>query len=89
MKITDIILESDRFQTIQTGEDPETGKISWNVVPTPSVSLNNNLDQVYSDFLKFAAQNPNDALLEKYLQNFKNLKQALRSHMTKKYSKRK
>jgi|APGre2960657373_1045057.scaffolds.fasta_scaffold160218_2 hypothetical protein len=89
MKITDIILESDRFQTIQTGEDPETGKISWNVVPTPSVSLNNNLDQVYADFLKFAAQNPNDVLLEKYLQNFKNLKQALRSHMTKKYSKRK
>lgn len=89
MKITDIILESDRFQTIQTGEDPETGKISWDVVPTPSVSLNNNLDQVYSDFLKFAAQNPNDPFLEKYLQNFKNLKQALRSHMTKKYSKRK
>lgn len=89
MKLKDIILESDRFQTQQTDVDQETGKISWKVIPTPSVSLNNNLDQVYADFIKFASQYPNDPILEKYLQNFRNLKQALRSHMTKKYSKKK
>jgi hypothetical protein len=89
MKLKDIILEVDRFKTIQTGEDPETGKISWAVIPTPAVSLNNNLDQVYIDFIKFAEQNPDDPILERYLQNFRNLKQALRSHMTKKYSKNK
>jgi hypothetical protein len=89
MKLKDIILEADRFQTVQTGEDPETGKISWNVIPTPVVSLHNNLDQVYSDFIKFASQHPADPILEKYLQNFRNLKQALRSHITKKYSKKK
>jgi hypothetical protein len=88
MKLKDIILEADRFTTTQTGEDPETGKISWKVTPTPAVSLNNNLDEVYRDFLKFSSQNPNDSTLEKYLNNFRSLKQALRSHMTKKYSKK-
>ena len=88
MKLKDIILEADRFTTTQTGEDPETGKISWTVAPTPAVSLNNNLDEVYRDFLKFSSQNPDDPILEKYLNNFRSLKQALRSHMTKKYSKK-
>lgn len=89
MKLKDIILEADRFTTVQTGEDPETGKVSWIVIPTPAVSLNNNLDKVYMDFIKFAEQNPNDPILEKYLQGFRSLKQSLRSHMTKKYSKKK
>lgn len=89
MKLVDIINEQDGFRTIQTGEDPETGKISWDVIKTPSVSLNNNLDKVYYDFIKFAEENPEDPILEKYLQAFRSLKQGLRSHMTKKYSKKK
>jgi hypothetical protein len=88
MKLKDIILESDRFTTTQTGEDPETGKVSWIVTPTPAVSLNNNLDKVYIDFVKFSSQYPDDPILEKHLQIFRKLKQALRSHMTKKYSKK-
>lgn len=89
MKLKDIILETSRYQTVQTGEDPVTGKISWDVVPTPVTSLHNNLEQVYADFLKFASQHPNDPVLEKYLQTFRSLKQSLRSHITKKYSKKK
>ena len=51
MKLKDIILEAGTFTTTRTGEDPETGKVSWTVTPTPAVSLNNNLDKVYTDFI--------------------------------------
>lgn len=89
MKLIDILLEKAQFITTQTGEDEETGKITWKVTPTPGISLNNNLDKMYSDFQKFSEEHPNDPTLERYLKTFKNLKQALRSHMTKKYSKKK
>lgn len=89
MKLVDIILEKAQFTTTQTGEDEDTGRITWKVTPTPGISLNNNLDKVYADFQKFSEKHPEDPILGRYLQTFKNLKQALRSHMTKKYNKKK
>jgi carbamate kinase len=89
IKLLNILEEQNRFKTTKIDKDPQTGTITWKVEYTPLLSLNKNLDKVYSDFQKAAEKNLNDTKLQEYLEAFALLKKGLRSHITRTYGKNK
>lgn len=78
------ILESDKFSTSQTGVDPETGTVSWDVDYSPLLSFDKNLEKLNQDFQKIVKKY-DDPYLEKVYEKFANLKKATRTHITRKY----
>jgi len=87
IKLLNILEEQEKFQTTKIDKDLETGTMTWKVEYTPLLSLNKNLDKVYSDFQKAAEKNPEDVKLQDYLEAFALLKKGLRFHITRTYGK--
>lgn len=85
--LLEILTENSKFTTTKIDKDQETGAMTWKVEYTPLLSLNKNLDKVYSDFQEVARKNPNDVKLQEYLDAFALLKKGLRFHITRNYGK--
>lgn len=88
LKLMEILEKDPRFDTPQTGEDPESGKVFWKVEYTPLHSLDKNLDKIYIDFQNAAKKHPQDEKLAKFLETFALFKKLLRRHITQTYGKR-
>lgn len=88
MKLTDIIKEDKNydFTSKQTGIDPVTGKISWDIEYSPLNNADESIEKAYLNIEKAVKDNPNDKILLKMLEVLGAFKKSFRTHVTKKYS---
>ena len=90
MKIKDILeqewrQDSPDFKTKQTGVDPVTGQISWDVEYTPLKGVDNAIQDAYDDYKAVLRKYPDDERLEKLFDIFASFKKAFRQHVNRKY----
>ena len=90
MKIKDILeqewrQDSPDFKTKQTGVDPVTGQISWDVEYTPLKGVDNAIQDAYDDYKAVLRKYPDDERLEKLFDVFASFKKAFRQHVNRKY----
>jgi hypothetical protein len=92
MKIKDI-LEQDwkqdrpEFKTKETGMDPETGRIEWEIEYTPLEGVDKSIEKAYSEFKDALKKHPNDEKLDKLFDIFSSFKREFRRHVSRKYGK--
>ena len=90
MKIKDILeqewhQDSPDFKTKQTGVDPVTGQISWDVEYTPLKGVDDAIQDAYDDYKQVLRNYPDDERLEKLFNVFASFKKAFRQHVNRKY----
>ena len=87
MKLVDIIYEDDAlgFKTTQTGVDPETGQVTWDVEYTPLIKIDSDLEQLANELELAVEKHPEDEKLKQYNDILKNFKKSFRNHVTRKY----
>ena len=90
MKIKDILeqewqQDSPDFKTRQTGVDPVTGQISWDVEYTPLKGVDSAIQDAYDDYKAVLRKYPDDERLEKLFDVFASFKKAFRQHVNRKY----
>jgi len=90
MKIKDIIeqewkQDSPEFKSRQSGVDPETGSVSWDIEYTPLSGVDKSIDKAYNEYKDALRKHPDDAKLEKLFDVFAAFKREFRKHVTKKY----
>ena len=90
MKIKDILeqewqQDSPDFKTRQTGVDPVTGQISWDVEYTPLKGVDDAIQDAYDDYKDVLKKYPDDERLEKLFDVFASFKKAFRQHVNRKY----
>ena len=84
MKIKDILeqdwkQDSPQFKTKQTGVDPETGQISWDIEYTPLVGVDKAIGNAYDEYKDVLRKYPDDQKLEKMFDIFAAFKREFRS----------
>ena len=90
MKIKDLLeqewqQDSPSFKSKQTGVDPETGQISWDIEYTPLTGVDKAIDKAYEEYKDVLRKYPDDQKLEKLFEIFASFKKAFRTHVSRKY----
>ena len=90
MKIKDILeqewkQDSPEFKTKETGVDPVTGQISWDVEYTPLVGVDKAIEKAYDEYKDVLKKYPDDQKLDKLFDIFAAFKREFRKHVTRKY----
>jgi len=92
MKLIDILREEEEwrqdtpsFKTKRTGQDPETGTISWDIEYTPLKGVDNAIDKAYEEYKEVLRKYPDDQKLDKLFDVFASFKKAFRTHVSRKY----
>lgn len=77
--------EETRFTTKQTGYDPETGQISWDVEYTPLIDLRNEVEDLFEAYKKTIQKYPDDEKLNKLFEVYSSFKRAFKTHVNRRY----
>lgn len=90
MKIKDILeqewrQDSPRFKTKQTGVDPVTGQVSWDIEYTPLKGADDAIQEAYDELKKALKKHPDDQKLEQLFNVYASFKKAFRTHLNRKY----
>lgn len=90
MKIKDILeqdwkQDSPEFKSKETGVDPETGGISWDIEYTPLTGVDKAIEKAFNEYKDALKKYPNDQKLEKLFEVFAAFKREYRKHVTRKY----
>lgn len=90
MKIKDILeqewkQDSPEFKTKETGVNPETGQISWDVEYTPLIGVDRAIEKAYGQYKDVLKKYPDDQKLDKLFDIFAAFKREFRKHVTRKY----
>lgn len=90
MKIKDILeqewkQDSPEFKSKQTGVDPETGRISWDIEYTPLKGVDTAIEKAYDEYKDVLKKYPDDQKLDKLFDIFAVFKREFRKHVTRKY----
>lgn len=93
MKIKDLLKEeswnqdSPDFRSKQTGIDPETGAVSWDIQYTPLKGVDDAIEKAYTDYKTILKKYPEDQKLEQLFNVFSAFKKAYRTHVNRRYGK--
>jgi len=90
MKIKDILeqewkQDAPEFKTKETGVDPVTGQISWDVEYTPLIGVDRSIEKAYNQYKGVLKKYPDDQKLDKLFDIFAAFKREFRKHVTRKY----
>jgi len=90
MKIKDILeqewkQDAPEFKTKETGVDPVTGQISWDVEYTPLIGVYIFIEKAYNQYKGVLKKYPDDQKLDKLFDIFAAFKREFRKHVTRKY----
>ena len=92
MKIKDILeqewkQDNAQFKSKQTGIDPVTGQISWDIEYTPLKGADEAIQKAYDELKKALKKHPYDQKLEQLFNVYASFKKAFRTHLNRKYGK--
>lgn len=92
MKIKDILeqewrQDNPQFKSKQTGIDPVTGQISWDIEYTPLKGADEAIQEAYDELKKALRKHPDDQKLEQLFNVYASFKKAFRTHLNRKYGK--
>lgn len=92
MKIKDILeqewkQDNAQFKSKQTGIDPVTGQISWDIEYTPLKGADEAIQEAYDELKKALKKYPDDQKLEQLFNVYASFKKAFRTHLNRKYGK--
>lgn len=85
------ILEQDwkqdrpEFKSKETGVDPVTGRIEWDIEYTPLKGVDKSIEKAYQEFKDVLKKHPEDHKLDKLFEVFSSFKREFRRHVSKKY----
>lgn len=92
MKIHDIIKEEENwkqdapgFKTKQTGVDPVTGRVEWDVEYTPLIAVDKAIEEAFQEYKDVLKKYPEDQKLDKLFDIFASWKREFRKHVSRKY----
>jgi hypothetical protein len=90
MKIKDLLeqewkQDSPEFKSKETGIDPETGSVSWDIEYTPLRGVDKSIEKAYNEYKDAIKKYPNDQKLDKLFELFTAFKKEFRKHVTRKY----
>lgn len=75
------------FTSKETGTDPVTGAVSWDITYSPVREIEKGLEKVIELHSKLLEENPEDKKLEKMFQILSNYKKSFKTHITRNYGK--
>lgn len=85
------ILEQDwkqdrpEFKSKETGVDPVTGRIEWDIEYTPLTGVDKSIEKAYQEFKDVLKKHPEDQKLDKLFEVFSSFKREFRRHVSRKY----
>lgn len=75
------------FTSKETGTDPVTGTVSWDISYSPVREIEKGLEKILIQHSSLLEQHPEDEKLKKMFEILSNYKKSFKSHITRKYGK--